>query len=85
MKDHSQKCWDCGSKDLEDKEDHVKCRKCSATWNPQPNLGEGAMTLKNDVSSWKGSTHDMRSYSPLGSFQRHVAQERVRRQALADG
>jgi len=35
---YEQKCWYCGSHDLERLQDHIRCRSCGATWNKVPEL-----------------------------------------------
>ncbi len=37
--DYNKVCWNCRGKDLEAMGDHVKCRKCGATYNDPPRLG----------------------------------------------
>ena len=73
---YERQCWYCGSKDLEDLGEYVKCRKCSATWNDLPKGGASPVTERRDLGLEDYGVQRFLSPSPSDASARRAARAR---------
>lgn len=78
---NERNCWSCGSKDLDNMGDHIKCRACGATWNELPHSGSDAIGEERDyVLSPEGSM-TIKSGSPSSGIKRRASAARDKARA----
>lgn len=69
---YSRKCWYCGSFDMEDLGDHVKCRSCGATWNYIAALKEAPVTVVDAATGGPPLVGKATKYKPRVRRRTHA-------------
>ena len=75
---YERQCWSCGSRDMEDLGDYVKCRKCGATWNEVNQLGGPVVEPGNVIVQVGEDLVKRRAKHPTGGVKRRAAQAQGR-------
>jgi 5-methylcytosine-specific restriction endonuclease McrA len=77
-----KQCWNCGSKDLEDMGDHVKCRDCGATYNDVPAPGSSPVTIVDMKTGGAPRDGHPTEYKVAGQVARKAQKAREAAQAI---
>ncbi len=70
MKDHSKKCWSCGSSNMLPIDDYHKCQDCGTTWNVQPTVGPVEFVLEQRSGGHSEGKYADKRYRPSDALVR---------------
>ncbi len=76
-KDYERQCWNCDSRDMEDKGAYIQCRACGATWNEVPKPGWQELEPGNVELLLSSGPIKFRAKHPSASVKRRAAAARA--------
>lgn len=73
---YEERCWYCGSWDMEALGEYVRCRACGATWNEVPEAHSSPVTTEKDDPHHDNAGRTVTKGSPSAAVQRRAARAR---------
>lgn len=85
MKNHSKRCWSCGSREMKPLESFFQCLSCGATWNEQPAEGHDPVTMVDAETGGPPRHGHNTEYRAAAAAPEEGSKTSARKRTRADG